>query len=392
MKNNTLSVSGGERIAIDCRLFGSSGIGTFVESVVKAAVVDEDKFFVLIGDTDRLRKYADRGNCAVVDCRHRCFSFGEMFCFPTAVVNSCDAFFTPNFNIPMGIRVPVFSTIHDIVFFDTENFGTRMHRMIIKWYIKRALRVSRAVFTVSEFSRRRIKDRFKTGADIRVVYNGVNEELREYASASGADRCGRNAESRKGLVFLGNLKKHKGLRTLLEAYAKLSASGDRRPLTIIGNVNFRTKDRETISVLGHLDGDNNIRCVRNADNQEVYRIISSAEFLVSPSLYEGFGLPPLEALYLGTNVIISDIPVYKEVYGALKTAASERGVDKLPITFFKAGDADDLYAKICESRFGYVDARAVIDEHYNFERAAKTIVDYICRCTALSSSLCGRES
>lgn len=392
MKSSTQPTGRGKRIAIDCRLFGSSGIGTFVENVVRAAVADEDKFFVLIGDAERLRKYADRGNCTVVDCRHRSFSLGEMFRFPTAEVNSCDAFFTPNFNIPIGIRVPIFSTVHDIVFFDTENFGTRTRRMIIKWYIKRALRVSRAVFTVSEFSRRRIKERFKTDADVRVVYNGVSEELRRYASSPIADSRDRDAESRNGIVFLGNLKKHKGIKTLLEAYAKMRATGDKRALTIIGNVNFRTKDEEIINVLKRLDGDNNIRYVRNADNQEVYRIIAGAEFLVSPSLYEGFGLPPMEALYLGTNVIISDIPVYKEVYGALKTAASAHGGEELPITFFKAGDAEDLYTKIKESRFRQVDARAVIDEHYSFERTAKTIVDYICRCTALSSSLCGRES
>ena len=82
-----------------------------------------------------------------------------------------------------------------------------------------------------------------------------------------------------------------------------------------------------------LQSDDVIFTGRLSDDQ-LLREIASAKFLVQPSLYEGFGLPPLEALYLGTQPIISDIPVFKEVYG------------DLPVLFFKTEDAKDLSDKL----------------------------------------------
>lgn len=64
------------------------------------------------------------------------------------------------------------------------------------------------------------------------------------------------------------------------------------------------------------------------------KLVSEAKALVQPSLYEGFGIPPFEAICLGTDIIISDIPVFKELYA------------EVPNSFFKAGDADDLADKL----------------------------------------------
>lgn len=370
------------KIAIDCRLFGASGIGTFIENIVRTMAADSSLRLTLIGDSRRLRKYDRRSNCTIVDCHHKVFSFNELLRFPINAVNCCDVFFTPNFNIPMGIRVPIFSMVHDIVFFDTKSFGTRMHRMIIKWYIRRALRISHTVFTVSQFSRGRIQKFFNIKADIQVIYNGVSSELKEYAvSVPPTDT------KKSGIVFLGNLKKHKGIRTLLCAHSRLANEGMHMPLTIIGNINFRTRDNELIKLLSNRtkSDEASIQLVSNATNRDAYSLISQAEVLVSPSLYEGFGLPPLEALYLGTRVIISDIPVYKEVYDELRH-------NGLPITFFHAGDADNLYEKIKKlkdvnssgSSQSVTLSRQLIDERYNFERIAKLIVAYIYQDSAQS--------
>jgi len=66
------------------------------------------------------------------------------------------------------------------------------------------------------------------------------------------------------------------------------------------------------------------------------KCLSEAALLVQPSLYEGFGFPPLEALVLGTRALISDIPVFKEIY------------EGFPVVFFHAGDAEDLKNKMVE--------------------------------------------
>ena len=148
------------KIAIDCRLIGQSGIGTFIENVMLYMVERTDMHFVLIGNEKRLSSYSNRANCHIVECNYPSFSLKELFCFPTKEVNSCDAFFTPFFNIPLGIRVPIFSMVHDVVFFDVEGICSPIGKLIRRFFIQRALNISKTIFTVSNFSRQRILKHF----------------------------------------------------------------------------------------------------------------------------------------------------------------------------------------------------------------------------------------
>ena len=346
------------RLAVDCRLIGESGIGTFIENVLEYLVLHIEHQFLLIGNKSKLWKYAERDNCKIIDCRLLSFTPKELLFFPTKEVNQCDAFYSPNFNLPLGIKIPIFSTIQDIVFFETENFGSLFHRAALYWYVKRALKVSQEVFTVSEFSRDRIKEYFKTDKNINVVYNGVRKGLIEYKNS--------HLKTNKrggGIVYLGNIKPYKGLRTLWNAYKKLLADGDAPLLTIIGGIDFRIKDDGMIAEIEsnkHL-----INFVSGVSDESLYEILENAEVLVSPSQYEGFGLPPLEALYLNTPVIISDIPVYKEVYG------------NLPVTFFRVDDVDDLYAKLKSFRPHEENVSEQLLEKYNYKNTANKIIENI---------------
>ena len=69
-------------------------------------------------------------------------------------------------------------------------------------------------------------------------------------------------------------------------------------------------------------------------DKELLSYLKNADLLVQPSLYEGFGIPPLEAMSLGTPALISDIPVFKEIY------------ESFPVTYFKTEDSDDLCIKL----------------------------------------------
>lgn len=343
------------RIAIDCRLIGQSGIGTFIENVVPHMVATPDADFVLVGDKAQLADYAGRENCTVVECTYDSFSPKELLRFPVKAVNTCDVFYTPNFNIPMGIRIPIYCTIHDIVFFDTGHFGSTLHRAALKWYVRRALRIAKGVFTVSQFSRQRIQDYFHTQRDIQVLCNGLSQELLEYKASHPV------VQQRAGIVYLGNIKRYKGIHILWQAYQKLmDEGGNVPPLTIIGRFDFRTKDDEILqTVLANKD---KVRLVTDATNQQVYDILAHAACLVSPSLYEGFGIPPLEAMSLGTPVILSDIPVYQEIYG------------HYPVTFFKAGNADELCRMLRTLPSSPIDVDELIASTYTYGKTAKKIM------------------
>ena len=346
------------RIAIDCRLIGSTGIGVFLANVLDNIVRDTRHSYLLIGNSDKLSTYASLSHCRIQPCDIGTFCPRELLFFPTGDINACDAFYTPNFNLPLGIKVPVFSTIHDVLFFETENFSSGIHMKALKWYVKRALKVSRTVFTVSEFSKERIREYFHTSVDIQVVQNGISSNLKEYKNKYRYDG------DKKGIVFLGSIKKHKGLHVLLDAYNKLrEEGGECPPLTVIGHVDFRTKDKEILEVIKK--NKDSVNFLGAVDDKTLYDVLSRSAVLVSPSFYEGFGIPPLEAMYLGTPAIISDIPVYKEVY------------KDLPVTFFRTGDVQDLYLKLRDFVSKPLEISEKIDGMYNYASTAKNILSII---------------
>ena len=348
------------KIAIDCRLIGQSGIGTFIENVIHYMVESTDHEFVLIGNMERLKPYSQRVNCRIVECSYESFTLKELFSFPVSEVNRCDAFFTPNFNIPMGIRVPIFSTIHDVVFFDVDGICSPLGKFIRWLYMKRALAMSRVVFTVSNFSRQRIGAILGYKDKIKVIYNGVSNELILYKKEHKTPE-GKNGDY---IVCLGNLKKYKGVKSLIAAFQLLKAKGDFNcRLIIIGRIDARTQDDELIRMVNSNHAD--IQFVTDADNKQVYKLLAGAKALVSPSHYEGFGIPPLEAMYLGTPAIISDIPTYREIY------------HDTPVIFFKTGDVQDLAKKLQQISSDRCDVEKVVNERYNFKSTAQQVLQCV---------------
>ena len=345
-------------IVIDCRFIGKSGIGTFVENIVDELIKHHSEHqYLLITHTALAEKW-NYPNVKALHTGIRPFSLEELFSFPSEEINRCDAFFTPYINIPQGIKIPIFSTIHDMVFFDVDGLVSPVGRLVRKFYYRRAIRKSVKIFTVSKFSEERIRHHFPTKKEIVVVYNGVSAPIREQQ----IDRI----VKKDYFVYVGNIKKHKGLKTLIEAFSMAQERGLATKLLIVGNSeNFRTSDN---AVAGIINNNPNIEFTGWVTNEKLVQLIAEAKALIQPSLYEGFGIPPLEALYLGTNVILSDIPAFKETYTSL------------PVTFFEKGNSAQLsgilqgYAPISYDK---EQIRKQIDSIYSYKLAAKIILHEI---------------
>ena len=147
------------KVAIDCRMLEMSGIGVFLHNLLNAFISgNSDDNFVLFGNSNLLQEWNELKKVRIVETRVPIFSYREFIDFPVSEVNRCDVFFTPNYNIPGWIRIPIFSTIHDVVFLDIENLVTPIGRLIRSLFLRRALIRSRSVFTVSEFSKNRIEE------------------------------------------------------------------------------------------------------------------------------------------------------------------------------------------------------------------------------------------
>jgi glycosyltransferase involved in cell wall biosynthesis len=226
------------------------------------------------------------------------------------------------------------------------------------WFYRRAFNRSQKIFTVSEFSKSRIEYYSRHKVPVVVTHDAVHKKILKNSNVTG--------DKSETIVFLGNIKKHKGLDCLLEAFINAKACGLPHKLVIIGNKdNFRSADKDFLEKIESLGGDSVIFTGFVSD-ERLCEYLSCAALLVQPSLYEGFGLPPLEAMFLGTRALISDIPVFKEIYR------------DFPVTFFKAGDAEDLKQKLMELLLNRKPERIILSESlkskYSFEKTAAVIL------------------
>lgn len=349
------------KIAIDCRMMGMSGIGVFLENILTHLVSDfSENTYVLIGKKEKLSCFYKYANCQVIDVNINIFSFKEIFLFPVRYINTCDVFYSPNFNIPGFINIPIYCTIHDVVFLDVDGLTNRIGRYIRKLMLWRAIFLSQKIFTVSQFSKSRILYHFKTHKQIEIIYNAISEILKKQLAYNSL------SEKKEYIIYVGNIKPHKGLKTLLDAFKQLREKGVKEKLYIVGNAtNFRTVDTKIVELMESLSEE--VVFTGYVSDIELFNLIKNASVLVQPSIYEGFGIPPLEALYLGTPVLVSDIPVFKELYASLN------------VKYFKVGDVDDLAIQLLSllSSEQFIPSREEILALYNYEKSAKKLLEDI---------------
>lgn len=337
------------KIAIDCRYLGKSGIGRVCQGILDHLDYNEHEYF-LIGNEEKLRAYSP---AYIIPNDENPFSPKGLFSFPKMINQFCDCIIIPNFIIPYGIKIPVYSVMHDLIFLDLPKITTKgfLDYRIKKMLLKRCMKKSVRIACVSGFTKSRCEHYFpKYACKCYVNYIGLSEDVLNF-DTSGIEKT-------NSIIYVGNVKPHKGLKTLIDAFHMLPKGMYR--LKIIGEkegflVGMKEED---------LKSDDVIFTGRLSDDQ-LLREIASAKFLVQPSLYEGFGLPPLEALYLGTQPIISDIPVFKEVYG------------DLPVIFFKTEDAKDLENVLIRAQRVSFTAISEFTQKYHYQNFAKRLISFI---------------
>jgi len=350
-------------IAIDCRMINSSGIGVYLKGCLPY-FLQSNNIFILVGDSKQLQSYQSFLNVKIINCNVKTFSISELFFFPSFIkkqINSSDVFYSPFFNIPCGIKVSIFTTIHDIIFPDMPELSTKVGLAVRMRYFRRAFKKSKKIFTVSQFSKLRIERHLGTQKQITVTHSAIRPVFLDFKASL------KNIQKKETIVFIGNIKKHKGLGCLLNAFIQAKKDGLPHKLVIIGNnENLRSKD---ITILNKIDSIKNdsIYFTGLVSDETLMEYLSSASLLVQPSFYEGFCLPPLEAMVLGTHALVSDIPVLKEIYY------------NFPVTFFKTGDSNDLKEKMMELLYNksapFVSLPEQLVFKYTFDKAASIILE-----------------
>jgi glycosyltransferase involved in cell wall biosynthesis len=212
---------------------------------------------------------------------------------------------------PIGVSRQVL-TVHDAATLDHPEWFERKFALWYAALLPRLIRKVRAVITVSHFSKERIVRLTAVDPErVHVIPNGVEPRFRPVDPETVQQVRTRFELSNPYILFVGSLEPRKNLRILLEAWRLGAFEG--AMLAVVG-------------ASGHLfpkvqldSFPNGVRLLGNVDDKVLPALYSGAAGFVYPSVYEGFGLPPLEAMACGCPVTVSDIPAHREVCGGIAT-------------------------------------------------------------------------
>lgn len=305
-------MSDGRHVVIDARMALDGGIGTYLQQLVPRVVRARAQWrFTAIGRVPQLRTlhWQDIPGMRLVEWSPRIFSVAEQVSAPWRVSRDADVFWAPNYNVPMLASGRLVTTVHDVNHLALpELMGDPVRRMYARGMMRLALRRSREILFVSRFTRDEARRLLGAYADRGVVvHSGVDEAWTRV-------RQGAPHPPLPGpyFVYVGNIKRHKNVPFLLRAFAR---TRDRLPhrLILIGRTTGLRADPSVREELEHL-GDR-VEMLGETSQSVVMHHVAHATALVTASLYEGFGLPPLEAMAAGTPCVVSRAGSLPEVCG-----------------------------------------------------------------------------
>ena len=211
---------------------------------------------------------------------------------------------------------PQVVTVHDAAVFDHPEWFRGRVRLAYRAIVARLIHDADLIATPSEFTRARLIARFSIDSSrVRVVRAGVSAGWLWPAVASVDDpivsqSLARVAVRRFGLAIGGN-DPRKNLDRLVAAWEQVRRVDKGLELVVLGSPSAAVFTGRALA------NQRWIHFIRNVSDSQLDGLYRAAEVLVYPSLYEGCGLPPLEALARGTAVVVSDIPVLRETLGGV---------------------------------------------------------------------------
>ena len=215
---------------------------------------------------------------------------------------SASCFFTPGYNPPLLANMPVFMTLHDLIHLDVGQESSYLKRAYYQKLILPAVKKAACVFTVSTYSKNRIVEWAGVDPDkIVVVGNGVDPVFAENQRVHTLDE--------PYFLYVGNQKPHKNVEFMIRAFAKSSV---RDNFLLILSGRFSDTISALVDQLGIADRVRAAGFIEESDLPAWYR---GASALIMPSLYEGFGLPVIEAMASNTLVLSSNRTSLPEVAG-----------------------------------------------------------------------------
>lgn len=296
------------RIGIDARelLGDTTGVGRYLVELVKRWAAREDaarRRFILYAP-EPLRLTFPPGTIDQRVVGRGTGTWWEQTSLRRAVnADALDAFFAPAYTAPLGIRVPLAVTIHDLSFIAHPEWFRTRERLRRRWLTRHAASRASVVFTDSQFSRAELETRLHVEPGrIRVIPPGAPSSV------------GRRGPREPLVLYVGSLFNRRRLPDLIAAFAQASPDLPAARLVIVGaDRTWPAQDLKAAAAAHGVASRVDLRSyVSETQLADLYGRAAVFGFL---SEYEGFGMTPLEALAVGVPVVVLDTPVAREVYG-----------------------------------------------------------------------------
>jgi len=315
------------RIVLDARHIRDFGIGTYIRNLVHTlAHIERDDEFHLVCSTTNETDFAGLpANFHVVPYPHSDLALKDNAAFPVFLKQfRADVYHLPLNRVPYWMVRPYVVTIHDMSrhLYSTDS---RLHRQVSLWKSRHGLLRAARILTVSTATRRDVEEVFRIPpSTLRTIPNALDPRF----LALAGDAAGRQ-ERRRTLdryqvnypfvLYAGNIKPQKNIPRLIEAFAVLRGElaghpeyGDLRLIIIGDDIVQHPSVRRTVHQM-RIGG--SVRFLGFVPQDMLQGFYESASLFAFPSLYEGFGLPPLEAMACGTPVLTSNVSSLPEVVG-----------------------------------------------------------------------------
>lgn len=297
------------RIAVDARMINMSGIGVYIKHLIENGC-----YPIVLGNREEIKINSEIMN--IIEFNSPIYGIKEQFKFPYNELKKLrpDILHIPHYNIPIFYTGKMVVTIHDLTHLVFPEFlPSKFAYYYAKFMFWFATKRANKIITDSENTKRDILERYNVNPDkIEVIYLGVGEEFvkKEEVEVEYLYDKFSIPRNKKILMYVGNLKPHKNLERLLIAFSQMENKQDYCML-LIG------KAFEKYNVLEQkekeLGIDDYILHTGMVNQEELVDLYNLADLFVFPSLYEGFGIPVLEALACGTPVICSNTSSLPEV-------------------------------------------------------------------------------
>lgn len=316
-----------------------SGIERYALNISKQMIIQDNKNnYVLVFKNkihEEFQKFSERKNVElkVIHGNNRLI-FNQIILPSKLYRIRADKYLFLAFPSPiLFLKKGIINTIHDLTCWDYP----KTMKFLSKWYfrisISNAMKCSERILTVSNFSKERISQKFNNKKNIDVIYNGVSEVFKNFIYDSESDKNKYNIPENY-IMALGTLEPRKNLELLIKAFVELKKENKLSDkLVLVGRKGWKFD-----SIAKNIDESikKDIIFTGFVEDKDLPNIYYNANLFVFPSVYEGFGIPLIEAITIGTKVVISDINVFKEILGDYELS-------------FRVEDLLDLKAKIIEA-------------------------------------------